>query len=469
MLKPMILLGCASVLLGCARIPPSVAPVAPPVPALEAESPAAFQDREARFLRHLAVADSRLAARIGVIPTEEELRAVGMRAVLAEDRDGRLLGNALDPFALDARVRELGAAYRATLGTAPPACVRGPAPCPGARGLELHLMNRMYHAEIERAAIERNLAEAGAALLLAVPAFLKGVSAPEELAARDAWLAERLGDLSDAVLAQKVDTMHRRELADALDPVERLADPARFPRSTVALTRLRDGVGEARMMGEAGLAPSPGPLGEIRLVARLTELLSEPRSPSAIEAELVAARKALGAQARDALSSLPEREADRVRADAASRLALRAPCKHHVAGSAVRSLAAPPEREPGCLAVHALAEARSRAGLAQALVVLHDQVSVALWSVAFHGGIEPLGAARGKYTLLALPEAGDRTHGALLRRAALQPAEAIGAGLVAALTVRNGASPTAERAEAIVRLGDAPPHVLGLELAHEAR
>lgn len=132
--------------------------------------------------------------------------------------------------------------------------------------------------------------------------------------------------------------------------------------------------------------------------------------------------------------------------------------------SLVRRLPAPREREPGCLAVRALAEARadSPRELAEAWVLLHDRVAVALWAATFHVEHTTLDAARGKASLLSLPE--EATKSALLRRAAVRPADVLGAGLVAALVV-DGEQARVDRARAAVAFGDASVATMRAHLA----
>ena len=118
----------------------------------------------------------------------------------------------------------------------------------------------------------------------------------------------------------------------------------------------------------------------------------------------------------------------------------------------MRSLPASPEREAGCLAAHVLAEAKTPQELAEAWVLVHDRVAIALWCATFHASHTSLDVARGKATMLSLAE--EATKSALLRRAALRPAVSLGSGLVAALVVKGGAADLA-RASRVVAFGDA--------------
>lgn len=249
----------------------------------------------------------------------------------------------------------------------------------------------------------------------------------------------------------RTSAMHRRELADALDPVERGLVAAKFPRAFAALAKLRETVGEAKMMSET--EPLPAVRGERLDDARA--LVGERLADPELVKLLVRAEQVLGAEAKAALAKLGDREANRARASAGKRLALRASCRNATAGSLLRRLPAPREREAGCLAVRALASARTEAPreLAEAWVLLHDRVAVAVWSAVFHGERATLDAARGRAGLLSLPE--ESTKSALLRRAAVRPADTLGAGLVAALVV-EGDHGSVERAQAVVAFGDAP-------------
>ncbi len=433
---------CTALLLG------ALAACAGPQRALPLDAPPAPQralgPSEERFLQRLAGADPRLARRLDRT-LDAEARDELTRRLSQGARAGGVVGPALDPFAFAARAAELARARDELT-----ASVGNPGRLAPADQAELALVGELYAAEAARAQREADLTTFGADLLVAVAQLATDATSEDEIGARDAWLAERLGDVSDAVATGQASAMHRRELGDALDPVERGLAGARFPRGLAALAKLREAVGEARMMGEPGPLPAAHPQDLEGVRPLLGERLPDPE----IVRVLAEAERALGAQARGALEQLGDRDADAARAAAGKRMALRAPCRNPGTGSLVRSLPAPREREAGCLAVRALAEARadSPRELAEAWLLLHDRVAVALWSAAFHAERVSLESARGRAALLSLPE--EATKSALLRKAAVRPADALGAGLVAALVVQGGGGSVA-RARAIVAYGDA--------------
>jgi hypothetical protein len=437
-------------LLVAACAPPSAPAAAPPTPTPSAP---ALAGPEERFLQRLAALDPRLARRLGRAPTPEELAELAARVGAGGAREGGVVGATLDPFAFEARARELTRALEELEA-------RAPKVAPGERD-ELALVRALYAAEATRARRERDLTVSGGELLVAATQVATDATGDDAVGASDAWLAERLGDVSEAVTTRRPSVAHRRELADALDPVERALSGARLPRAFAALAGLREAAGEAKIMSENKPLPDVAPeagLDDVRA------LVGERLADAALVAALVAAERALALEADAALAKLSDRDADRARAAAGARLALRAPCRNARVASVMRGLPAPREREAGCLAVRALSEARPDVGseAAEAWILLHDRVAVGLWSAAFHAERVTLDAARGRARLLGLPE--EATRSALLRAAAVRPGEAIGAGLVAALVV-DGTHASVERARAVVAFGDAGTATLRAHLA----
>lgn len=441
---------------------PAVRPLTvTPTPALSnAGDAASFVRAEEAFLRALGTSDPRLASRLGLSPSQRDLEELGERLTKRQpgERQGGLVGSSLDPFALAARKSEAQLAYQRFLEAAGERSATNSATNANANAneaAERSLVRRLHEAEAARATLEQDLTVYGGDLLHAAALALSdtdGARAHDLEAARDAWLAERLGDVNDVFVTQKTSSAQRRELADALDPIERTlsgrtpAESGRFPRSFAALAKLRETTGEARMMSEGPL-PQPAPTDLVNALS----VLGEDRRPEELVKVLTGAEQALGTKAKEALAALSDREADRARVTAGKRLALRASCKHPVRDSAIRSLPASPEREAGCLAAHMLTDAKTPQELAEAWVLAHDLVAVALWSASFHGAHTSLDTARGKGLMLSLAE--DATKSALLRKAALRPAAALGPGLVVALGVENG---TAEpkRVARVVAFGD---------------
>ncbi len=401
--------------------------VTPTSPAPSGNDAQSFVRAEEAFLRAMGATDPRLSTRVGLTATELDLEELETRIAKrpAGERQGGLVGGSLDPFAILTRKIEAKLAYDHFVGVA-----KAAAPTERA---ESELVRRLFLAEQARALLEGDLSVYGADLLIAATASLHDADTPDLASARDAWFAERLGDVNDVFATKRTSAMHRRELADSLDPVERLlgASPARFPRAFAVLTKLRETTGEARMMIEGPLPdPSPIDLGNALVV------LGEDLRPENLPEVLTTAETALAAKAKEALAALSDRDGDRARTASGKRLALRAPCKQLTPGSLVRSLPASAEREAGCLAVRSLAEAKTPQEIAEAWVLLHDRAAVALWSAMFHASHTTLAVARGKASLLSLAD--DMTKGALLRRAALRPHVALGPGLLASLLVKDG-------------------------------
>lgn len=423
---------------GCSPArPPETAVKIAPAPLGEK---ADFAVIEERYLRRLAASDVRLLARLERNPSEQELTDLGSRLTGGE-REGGLIGQALDPFAFEARARETKLAFD-ELSAHGPALGKSFAE-------ERALLADLHAAEAVRARREKDLTTYGADLLVAAAVVAHSAENADVTGARDSWLSERFGDVTDAMERKKTSIAHRRELADTLDPLERTLSPARFPRAYAALVKLRETVGEARMLSEKEPLPEPAP--EVNL-GDAKALVGETLSDAEVVKTLVMAERVLDREAKKALALLSEHEADTARTRAGKRLALRASCKNSGASSVMRSLAAPREREAGCLAVRALAEAKGPSELAEAWVLLHDRVAVAVWAASFHGEHTSLDVARGRAGLLGLAE--DYVKSALLRRVAIRSADALGAGLVASL-VTSGEGADASRAKKLVAFGDA--------------
>jgi len=417
--------------------PPATATVAASGAPNEAAIVAAGEDE---LFHALAAIDPRLASRLEDSPSAADVEAMLGRLADAKRGGPALVGSSLDPFAVEARRAE--ATY--LLGRFEQRTAGAPA------SPERMLVSRFVLAEAARAKLEADLTTYGGDLLLAATFVVRDATDEARRASSDAWLGEHLGDVNDAFATSKTSVAHRRDLADTLDPLERaLVDgggATRFPRSFATLSKLRETTGEAKMLTDAPL-PAPAP---VSLEAPLA-VLGEDRGASALARDLVAAEAALAKAAKDALAALSDHDADRARINAGKRLALRASCKYSVQGSLLRSLPASPEREAGCLAVRTLAEAKTDQERAEAWTLLHDRVAVAVWSALFHGGAASLDTARGRASLLSLAE--EPTKSALLRRAAIKPASAIGPGLIAALLVTDGHA-EAPRAAKIQAFGE---------------
>jgi hypothetical protein len=138
-------------------------------------------------------------------------------------------------------------------------------------------------------------------------------------------------------------------------------------------------------------------------------------------------------------------------------------CADVVPGSRVRSMAAPPEREPSCHLRHFVARAESPKNRALALAAMHDHVVIAEWALDVARGAATLGNAQGRHLrLLATPP---HTRARWERIATARPVAAIGAGVTVTLLLRGDAH---ARAAAWGALGDVPLKLAARALATRA-
>ena len=150
-------------------------------------------------------------------------------------------------------------------------------------------------------------------------------------------------------------------------------------------------------------------------------------------------------------------------------------CMDAVPGSRVRSMAAPPEREPACrlrrLVARAStpcegddescrAETSDRLTFALAMAAMHDHVVVAQWALDVARGRSTILDAESKHRLLT-PALAD-TRARYERIALARPIAAIGAG--EAVRILMAGDPL-KRAATWATLGDAPFDVIERELA----
>jgi hypothetical protein len=134
-------------------------------------------------------------------------------------------------------------------------------------------------------------------------------------------------------------------------------------------------------------------------------------------------------------------------------------CVDAVPGSRLRSMAAPPEREPACHLRHLVAGADEAEARASALVAMHDHVIVASWALDLARGSATIAATQAAHRLFA--PVGADTRARYERVALARPVAALGAAETVAIVVTG--DPKA-RATAWSSLGDVPFDVARREL-----
>lgn len=408
-----------------------------------------FERLEEEILGDLAAIDRRLAMRARITPSDDDLRRVAMAAMLREDPTVAVVDGAIDPFSFDARGRGLETAKQKISSL--------PAIAETNRASERELLSRLVGAEIVRLEEERALPRSASALVRAIVDTWHPPKTERELAEHDHWLARRLSDLGEAMAtsrpADALDVVRARELDDALDALEHLTSTPGFTATTQELVRLRDAL-EGTGSRPADKAPSDWSPVARRLRAELG--VSAPaedlaRDLAALETNLrTRAEQAVAAAnlGRDALAAALERN-----------VFVAGLCIDAVPGSHVRSMAAPPEREPACHLRHLVARAEDDTARAIALAAMHDHVIVAEWALDVARGASTIASAQSGHRLLVpiLPD----TRARYERIALARPLAAIGAAETARILVEGDPK---QRAAAWAVLGDVPLDIARKEL-----
>jgi hypothetical protein len=403
---------------------------------------------EDEVLRDLAAIDGRLAQRAHITPSSDDLHRVAMAAVLHEDPTMAVVDGAVDAFSFDARARGLELAKKKI----------SVLPHDASRPNERDLLSDLVDAESIRLDEERMLPRSASALVRALVATWHSPKDEREAADSDRWLSRRLRELREAMSArdsdQGLDPVRARELDDALDALEHLAANPGFAASTQELVKLRDAL-EA-----AGATPATKARSEWNVIARRVrahlgvEVRAEDlaRDMAKLEEDLRAgAEKALAhsSMSRDALSANIEKH---VFASGA--------CLDAIPSSRVRSMAAPPEREPACHLRHFVAQSEDDAAEAVALAVMHDHVVLAQWALDVARGAASIARAGDKHRFFVpiAPDARARYE----RIASARPVAAIGAGYAVKILLEGD---PLKRAKAWSGLGEVPLDVAEKELA----
>jgi hypothetical protein len=420
-----------------------------------------FLGDENRLLALVASTDARVVAR-GVAEDDATLEHAAMGAILAEDTTLVMEPGPPDRpdlFSFAARGRALdGAAAILARWQTPPA---DPDPASTLEpGLEVELLGRFVASEKLRLADERGLPRSASTLLGAIaatwrtPGPLQSGKGPDmkALAARDEWLARRLGEVTQSLAPRSLTGLEREELEDALDPLEHAVGDA-LPKSRQALLDVR--------LAVQNLDPAPkGPDRWAAVSARLAADTGTRLSPDTLlalfaqEARLVRGEidKLVGVEVTD----------DVVSRAAGLLLAPPEACRAANFASRMRALQPPPERSLGCALRARVAAAQSSAEMLGVLVAMHEAIVTAAHALVFARGGDDAAVA------LAAPKAiapmSPTDEGRLDRFAAVHPVEAIARALSIEWLMRGGMAEAALRARAWSAFGDAPLDVIDREL-----
>jgi hypothetical protein len=429
-----------------------------PQPAVRASSPKAtapgpavissFSDWESARLAELAAVDPRLPRRMRIEPSAAETGRAALAAILAGDPGLRVLGQRADLFSFDARARGLDAV--AALADAPPRGSKDDAE-------EVVLLARMIAEERGRVDEERLLPRSASELVRGIVETWSDPASMAEHKELDGWLAARLDDiLSSVAPAGSLDATEITELEDALDPLERFAEPSGYPDTQGALARLRVALGSTH-------AKAPAGLGWEALHTRLALHLGIGEPESVLRERIARTEAKLRAEAKAALALAGDAEAKAATNDAGEAILVPRPASAPATGSRVRDFAPSPERRLIGPSLHAIAASGgdTRAEL-RALLALHDAVAVTSWALSIQlDGVDPEVAPIRFPLLCNVPP---ERRGRLVRFAAVRPIECIAVAWMAALV--DAASPEERRVRALrwVAYGDAPLDLVARDL-----
>jgi hypothetical protein len=402
-------------------------------------------------LVELASADPRLESRTRVALGEADSQRPVLGAILREDPGLRVVGGRADVFSFDSRARELdriaAEVRERTRADAPHAEATRDAE-------ELELLARFVAEERARVDEERALPGSASALVRGVVATWSAPGTLDALHERDAWLAARLDEILASMSAASLRAVEVTELEDALDPLERLAEPAGFPKAEAALARLRVALGAAHAASGVGM-------GWPALHARLVVHLGVAEGEADLRDEIARSEKLLRDAAKAAVAALPEPEARAALASGVGPWLSDAACAplptSSIAG--VRGFTPPPERLAVCAALGSLSSPRSPAAAAAALVAEHDAVALAGAALAMHtAGLDPDRAAITLHLMADHPPEGPER---LVRFAAVRPVACLAVARMARILLGGGAPQAqGDRAARWLAAGDAPLDVV---------
>jgi hypothetical protein len=426
-----------------------------------------FFAAEEKILGQLAAVDSRFARRMGRPPPEELVHAAIVQALAAGDADLAVVDDALDPFSFTARARGLDAA-KDVLSKAPrPETDIPVGGVPVARPkLERELLERLVAEEAARLDEERALPRGAGALLRGIAEAWQPPETPAAAQERDKWLAGRLDLVRGSLATGTLSAAGLQDLDAVLDPLERIADSAALTKTLGATAQLRVAIGKA--------APAQGDAARwANVQAALLAHLGLSLGAADLRARLDDAERTLRVAAKDAVAKADERavafyseklsfavgtctEGARVESPHPEG----SPVGSSLAGgSRVRALAPPPEREFICGARHPLHDAKHEVARAAALVALHDEAVVALWSLDANGApsdaATQTSTAKGAHPYFGAQPVREMN---LRRIAESRPVAAVGVGLAAAMVIQEGVL------ERWLAFGDAPLDIVEREV-----
>ena len=401
---------------------------------------------EDETIRDLAALDRRFAKRARIEPTDADLHRVTMDAMLAEDPSLAVVNGAIDPFSFEARARGL-AVVQTKVQSAP----RG---APGARVAgERELLVRLADEELVRLAEDRALPRSASSLVRGVIATWQTPRTREESAERDRWLARRLEEVLKA-LSAGLDVGRARELDDTLDALEHLMDASALAKSTAALVRLRDA------LEQLGNQPRAAAASDWEWASRsLKAHLGLTLSADEWDEKLAALEQQLETQTNAAIEAAKV-PSDGVETTAASLVFSAQSCAAKIEDSRLRVVEPGPERSAAATVACLAAGTTDDLSRAVALMVAHDQVTVARWALDVVSGKLTIAESTAKHRPRSRPKP-DFT--ARWERVALsQPTRALGGGYAAVLVY--GAPDPASRARRWATLGDVPLDIAEREL-----
>jgi hypothetical protein len=426
--------------------PRTASPQAPAVSDDRAQT-AAFSLVEDEVFDWLMASDPRMAQRADATATDAVIKRIGMEAVLAEDTTAQIRGSSLDLFAFHGRARALAHAQQALAAFHDPLPEVGPLGSGLARPrFERELLVRLVAEEGARAEEEEGLGEVAGDLVRGIIATWTRPDAPQEWTDRDNWVSKHLLEIRESLRDGRPLT-GPSDLDSALYPLERLLEPAQFPRGSAAIAELRLALDDDRRAVPKVDVPD-------RLVRDVRVHLGVAVEPSTLVARLDGIEARLRELADRAVASagIPPAE---VASRARPLLLVERPCQP-VPDSRVRSLGPPAERAAICGALKVLSD---EASAAVALVALHDDVLLAYAAVV---------PSPRRANLMSHPE--DEDVDSLQRGVRERPVKALGVALAAELLYGGSASPArpADVVDARLRawrgLGEVPLDIAAREL-----
>jgi len=406
-----------------------------------------FSEWEVSWLAELAATDPRLALRMPTKPSAEVVERAAAEAVMRGGADVGVAFGAIDMFSFDERARRLDT-LRERLTSAPDDG------SPSVR-VERVLLMRLLDAERLRVARERESPESASERVRAIVATWGRPVSQREVDEREEEVTRGLQDVIP--VAGNLRGPRVLELEDALDPLERLAVPERYPRATKLITSLR--------IELAGAHPRDAALPRATKLASAleTQLGARDDERGTLAGRIEEEEASLRAEARALLARLPERASNDVRRGAATHVHETATCPAPAGRSLVRAMAPPPERALVCGALRLASEGTTPLDEAVGVVTLHDDAAIAMWALALDGGAGDLDATRTRHPLLA--DVSPSTQDRLVREALVSPVRALAPAVTALMLDAEGPSDRASRAKRWLAFGDAPFDVVGDALA----